>query len=192
MSLANAFSVLSIGDIILAGDYSYVVCREVHRNDIAKSTRRYAVASICKCNTHIERVLADSYAWNDKDNAFTDIQGTPISGWTADATVERGSYIKSDLKDSAFTMTKEDRPVGWSSPSKISLKLSIGKALNGAKYAETEEMFMLSMLKALGIETTNDQALALAKIIEKIGDNRVGHELTTFMSTLIRYPDLLS
>ena len=168
MSLQSTFSQFSVGDVIATVNYSYVVCREVHPTHIAKSVPRYALARICSCDDHAEYVLPDSYAWNDDRQALTKVDGTALPGWTNNATVERNAYQNADLDQLCHTMTMEEIPHSWEDPlDDEGNTLLLQKALNGAKYARTEQMQMLSILKAIGIETTGDQAVILAKMMRK-------------------------
>ena len=175
MSLQSAFSKFYVGDVITAGDYSYVVCREVHPVQIAKSVHRYALAYICGCNTHAEYVLPNSYGWDSRLQAFTTVDGVPLPGWTKNATVERNVYQNADLKFLSYAMTLEDRPVDWSGDLDVLSDMLLEKASKGALYASSIELKMLSTLKAIGLEATLTQAVILAKV--RIDSSREKHEV---------------
>ena len=166
MFLKSVFSRLSVGDVITAGDYIYVVCREVHPANIAKSDHRYALALICSCDDHAEYVLTDSYAYDDSQKALTKVDGTVLLGWTAYATVKRDAYKNTDLSDLAHAMTSEDIPASWGEIIDVRRnELLLKKAITGARYAETNQLRIFSILRAIGIKTTQDEAFVLLALL---------------------------
>ena len=171
MSLATDFSSLSPGDVIRTDGYSFVVCREVPQQGTQKYDKRYAVALLCDCNhTHAEHVLPYSYAWNARTDAFTAVDGTPLPGWSSDATVERGSYLGTDLSSLVDCLTVEEIPLDWHEASTNDAKdfAMFQRAFNAYKYSDANTMKVASMLQVIGLPATKTQAHAIFTVFKTV------------------------